>query len=103
MTLVAASYDPEALTLLLTFNQNVSIGSFNGNAITVLDTDFNGWKYHGTGASLQTPSSVLISLVQFQSSTIDGVHLTATGASGIVAVNGGGTWAGVTNLSLPFP
>jgi hypothetical protein len=103
MTLVAAEYDPNALTLLLTFNQDVNIGSFNGNAISVLDTDINGWKYHGTAASQPTPDSVLMGLTQFQSSTIDGVHLTASGATGIVAVNGGGTWSGVTMLSLPFP
>jgi hypothetical protein len=103
MALVGASYDPDALTLLLTFNQSVNIAAFNGGAITVLDTDFTGWKYHGTGASLATPSSVLITLGSFQSSITDGVHLTATGATGIVASNGGGTWSGVTNLSLPFP
>jgi len=31
------------------------------------------------------------------------LRISATAASGIVAVDDGGTWAGVTDLGLPFP
>jgi hypothetical protein len=103
LALMSAVYDSDALTLLLTFNQSVSIAGFVGSAVSVLDTDISGWKYHGTAASQPTGDSVLMGLTQFQSSTIDGVHLTVTNASGIVRVNGGGVWSGVTMLVLPFP
>ncbi len=32
-----------------------------------------------------------------------GVLLNASGSTGIVAVDDGGTWAGVTDQTLPFP
>jgi len=100
---VAAEYDPDLLTLLLTFNQDVSIAGFSGGAITVLDTDITGLSYHGTTASQPTSASVLMGLFQFQGSVMDGIFLTATNATHIVAVNGGGTWSGVTMLPLPYP
>ena len=31
------------------------------------------------------------------------ISLTASAGTGIVAENDGGTWAGVTDLALPFP
>ncbi len=32
-----------------------------------------------------------------------GVHLTASAANGIVAVDDSGAWAGATDVELPFP
>ena len=35
--------------------------------------------------------------------TGEGITLWATGATGIVAADGGAMWAGVTDVELPFP
>ena len=70
LALVSAEYDSDALRLLLTFNQAVSIGSFAGNQITVLDTDITGLSYHGRTASQPTSGSVLMGLFQFQGSVM---------------------------------
>jgi hypothetical protein len=44
-----------------------------------------------------------VPLVISHGSSGPGTELTATSATGIVAVDDGGTWAGVSDLSMPFP
>jgi hypothetical protein len=46
---------------------------------------------------------VQFSLNRIGSASESGEHLFASATSGIVAVNDGGTWAGVTDLALPYP
>jgi hypothetical protein len=62
-----------------------------------------GWRYVGTGvASLPGPASVVIALAE-DGSAEGPTALTATAATGIVAADDGGTWAGVGGLELPYP
>jgi hypothetical protein len=49
------------------------------------------------------PQTVELILVATEPATGSGVHLTATEGNGIVAVDGGEPWAGVSELGLPFP
>ena len=102
LTLVAASYD-DGDAVELTFDRAVDISAFDGSAITVDDPVDYDLIYHGTGGvSLLNPAKVRIVLVAFGNGEGGSITLTATVASGIVAVDDGGAWAGVSALALPF-
>jgi hypothetical protein len=106
LVLVAASYDEIEGLLLLTFDRAVSVDGFvGGAAIVVRDGAFNLTAYQAAadGASVEAPDQVLIVLTPTGAASGGDVEMTATAASGIVAVDDGGTWAGVTGLLLPFP
>jgi hypothetical protein len=55
------------------------------------------------GAFLVTPTTVEIFLVDPTPASGTGTTLAVTAASGIVAIDDGGTWTGVAGLPLPFP
>lgn len=102
LTLVAATYSSGAW-VRLTFDRNISIASIHVANITVND-DPSDEAYVGSGtATLFAANTVQVPLAVAHSSSGPGVELTATSATGIVAGDDGGTWAGVVNLSLPFP
>jgi hypothetical protein len=102
LTLVAATYSTGAW-VRLTFDRAVNIGAIHVAAITVNDDDSDEF-YIGSGtATLFAANIVQVPLVILHGSTGPGTQLTATSASGIVAGDDGGTWAGVVNLALPFP
>ena len=61
------------------------------------------WIVPVTTGTVLNPATIQIFLEQIGSPTMSDVELWATAASGIVATNDGGTWAGVTALVLPFP
>jgi hypothetical protein len=48
------------------------------------------------------PVGLRLPLVILNGATGPGTELTATNATGIVAADDGGTWAGVSELGLPF-
>jgi hypothetical protein len=101
LTLVAASYSTGAW-VRLTFDRAVDITAINVAAITVND-DPSDEAYVGTGvATLFAPETVQVPLVISHGASGPGTELTATNATGIVAVDDGGTWAGVSDVSLPF-
>ena len=50
-----------------------------------------------------TPESAEMLMTEFGEFTGSGVAMTATEPTGIVAIDGGTQWGGVTNLALPFP
>jgi hypothetical protein len=101
LTLVAASYSTGAW-VRLTFDRAVDIAGINVAAITVND-DPSDEAYVGSGtATLFAPETVQVPLVISHGASGPGTELSATGASGIVAVDDGGTWVGVADLSLPF-
>lgn len=102
LTLVAATYSTGAW-VRLTFDRNVNIAGIHVANITVND-DPSDEAYVGSGAAtLFSANTVQVPLVVAHSSSGPGIALTATNATGIVAVDDGGTWAGVTNVALPFP
>ena len=106
LTLVAATYDPATLLLMLTFDRPVNIAAFDGAAVQVGDPTFNFTLYNGTGgaAYLASPTVVGIYLAQQDDYFGTEVDLMADGASGIVAVDDGAAWAGTSGIVfLPYP
>jgi hypothetical protein len=103
LTLAAATYDPDGPTVDLQFDRAISIGGLNAGAIVVDDGETYAQKMGGTtGATLVNPTTVRVPLTPVGDSGTSQVLLSATGASGIVASDDGGTWAGVTDQVLPF-
>lgn len=102
LTLVAASYSTGAW-VRLTFDRAVDIAGIDVAAITVND-DPSDEAYVGSGvATLFAPETVQVPLVISHGAMGPGTELTATAATGIVATDDGGTWVGVSDLSMPFP
>ena len=103
LNLVAATYE-EVVSVSLTFDRPIDIAGLVGGQITVDDGAVAGILYAGTGvATLTGPQTVRIELIEIGLSSGPGTRLTASAASGIVAVDDGGTWGGVSELELPFP
>ena len=104
LVLASATYDIETESVILSFDRAVNVTGFDPAAITVQDGEFAAGLFVGSGpATVVNPTTIQVFLEQIGSPTVPDVELTATAASGIVAVDDGGTWAGVTNVVLPFP
>ena len=103
LTLTAASYQ-SGTSVTLTFDRAVDADGLNGTQIVVSDVSGTGDRYVATGTKIQLdPQTLMLGLVVSGSPTQQGVVMNATADTGIVAADDGGTWAGVTNLPLPFP
>jgi hypothetical protein len=106
LTLVAAelTVDPENNAFVrLSFDRAIDVGGLVASQITVDDEPGAGWAYAGTGvSSIPDPQSIIIALVITVPASGD-TRLNATSATGIVAVDDGGTWAGASDLPLPYP
>jgi hypothetical protein len=103
LTLVAATYE-SGTAVVLTFDRAVDVAAFVGAAITFDDALDTGLVYDGQGgATLVDPLTVRVLLQSVGGSSGSVDVLNATASSGIVAVDDGGTWAGVIDLELPFP
>jgi hypothetical protein len=101
---VSATYDVSTPSVRLTFDRAINIGGFNGTTLVVDDAADSGNQYQGTGgAFFAGANGVEIFLVDLSPATGAGTTVTVTAGNGIVAVDDGGTWAGVTELPLPFP
>lgn len=104
LMLVSADYNESDATLTLQFDRAVNIAALNGAAITVRDGSIDNAIYNGISAvSMIDPRTIYLTLVSVGPYNIPGVTLTVTAQSGIAAANDGGTWAGATNLAVPFP
>lgn len=104
LTLIAAAY-VESTYVELTFDRPIDIAALVADQIRVDDGPVSGtlWEGVGAGSTLISPAVVRITLGEFDPSSGTTTVLNATAASGIVAVDDGGTWAGVSDLALPFP
>jgi hypothetical protein len=103
VALVSASYDLDDGSVILTFDRAVNASALDASAITVNDGEFAAGLFVGSGpATVINPTTIKLFLEEIGGPTVNDVELTATAASGIVAVDDGGTWAGVTALVLPF-
>ena len=106
LVLVSATYqtfdDP---MLFLVFDRAIDIAGFEGSGILVDDGQFRLTLYDALGGlTLDDPQTLRIELTTVGASTVAGeVLLSAAADNGIVAVDDGGTWAGVSDLELPFP
>ena len=103
LTLAGATYDAGVPDLVLVFDRAVDVGGFDGAQIVVDDGAFNFTAYSGASAGLDGPAVVRVTLEVDGSSSASDVRLTASALSGIVAVDDGGVWDGVSGLALPFP
>ncbi|MDB5321549.1 MAG: hypothetical protein JWN40_3180 [Phycisphaerales bacterium] len=105
LTLVSAAYDQDAGTVTLAFDRAIDAAGFQGAQIALADGVFSGGTYEGAvGApTIVNPTTISIALEEIGPAPLPSVTLSATALTGIVAVDDGGTWAGATNLVLPFP
>ena len=104
LTLVSATYDPGFLTVTLVFDRAINFSGYVGTSLFVDDQLDTGWKYQGTGgASAAGPNGMTVLLVDPTPAVGEDTKLTVAAGNGIVAVDDGGTWAGVSDLILPFP
>jgi len=104
LTLVAATYDIETESVVLAFDRAVDASAYDPTAITVQDGVYAGGLFVGSGpATVVNPTTIQVFLEQIGSPTVSNVELSATALTGIVTVNDGGTWGGVTGLVLPYP
>ncbi len=102
LMLVAAEFDP-SVSVTLTFDRDIDITSLVASAVIVNDAP-EAIAYRGDGpGTLLTPRKVVIALVEDGGQGGPVVTLTAGAGNGIVADDDGGTWAGVTDVALPFP
>ncbi|MDB5323457.1 MAG: hypothetical protein JWN40_5088 [Phycisphaerales bacterium] len=102
LVLVAASY-LDSDWVQLTFDRAVNATALVAGQVNVNDGMISGNVYAGAGAAMMiTPQTVQIGLAYVGPSGIGETLLTAGAGTGIVAVDDGGTWAGVADLSLPF-
>src|SRR5689334_6449040 len=98
LTLVAASYDRGALMLTLQFDRAINIALLIGTAIVVNDGFGPQISLDATGAaSLLDPATLQVQMIFVGPYTPINVTLDAIAPNGIVAVDDGGTWDGVTN------
>ena len=104
LTLVAAVIvDDDGPGVRLDFDRPIDVSGLDASQVTVQDTGGTGVAYVGTGAvDTPAPNAVVVGLAE-TGVAAGPTRMTATAATGIVAVDDGGTWAGVTDLGLPFP
>ena len=105
LTLVFASFDPGLLILRLSLNKPIDVsGMFPGN-LQVNDaiSGGGGAQWEGVNGALFNPSTVDVEMSEFAAQAYPDTRLNTVGPTGIVAVEGGEAWAGVSDLVLPFP
>lgn len=104
--LASASYDHAASppTLTLGFNRAIDVSGFGGDSVAVADGVFNNLSYLALGdVTLINPMTMRVVLAEQFSFSGAGVRLSAFDSNGIVAVDDGSPWDGVSDLALPFP
>jgi hypothetical protein len=103
LLLVSASYDSAELLLTLVFDRAVNPVGYIQEAFTVYDAMENMQWYMPNGMEQPSPTSVRFSLVAMEPIGGGFIRMDAWTENGIVAVDDGQPWPGVTNLPLPFP
>ena len=103
LTLVSASYDETVPVLTLIFDRAINASAFVASQVIVTDGSINNTVYRGVGpATVEGPTRISVALVRLADAPPAPVTLTATALTGIIAVDDGGTWAGVSELGLPY-
>ena len=104
LVLTQASYSPSPMILILHFDREIDVSEIDGSQFFVNDGDFQLARFDASGGVIAHSGAVVqLQLVLLEPFEAGAVRLTATASNGIVAVNDGGTWAGVESLGLPFP
>ena len=103
LTLVAASYASDELVLILQFDRAIDIAGIDVGQFQLFDGVFNFRSYVGGGVpSLDDPVTARVPLTELGAAGAGNVSMFAGAENGIVASDDGGTWSGVSDLSLPF-
>ncbi|HEY0008775.1 MAG TPA: hypothetical protein VGB55_08635 [Tepidisphaeraceae bacterium] len=99
--LVGVAYE-SAGAMQLQFDRAVNVGAANTTKIVVSDATL-GQTLRGTGpVGQQSGDDAIVFLETVGPSEGPGVRLTAGAETGIVATGGGGAWAGVNGVEIPF-
>ena len=101
LVLISATYAPEQY-VELTFDRAINVDGVQPTQFVIQDDEFSGWLAVGWDWKQQSPTTVRIKLDRADTATESGVHMTVSAGNGIVAVDDGGVWSGVTDLELPF-
>ena len=102
LMLVSATYEVGGL-LTLTFDRAVDVAGIVPAAFIVHDGP-TGFSYQGISVyDHSTPQTVTVEMSGIAEYEGPTVLLNAASANGIVAVDDGGTWAGVNDVVLPYP
>jgi hypothetical protein len=103
LVLVSASYDSTELLLTLVFDRAVNPTLYIQEAFTVYDAMENMQWYMPDGMEQLSPTTVRFSLQAMEPIGGGFIRMDVWAENGIVAVDDGQPWPGVTNLPLPFP
>ena len=102
LVLVSASYDESVPAVFLTFDRAVDAAAFVAAQVIVNDGSIAPGIWGGVGpAGILSPVQIAVGLQRLGDAPLGPVMLSATASTGLVAVDGG-TWAGVTDVGLPF-
>jgi hypothetical protein len=102
LTLVAAYYDGDVPGIYLTFDRAIDISTAVLSAFVVNDGPDSILFVGSAGPEVVTETQILILMTNVGSYSGPEVLLEVGAGNGIVAVDDGGTWAGVVDLVLPF-
>lgn len=103
VVLTGATYNSSGMFIMLQFDRAINTAALNGAQIRVDDQPQGHWYLATGGLLVLSPSSIRLFLVGGGTTSGPADLLSASAGNGIVAVNDGGLWAGVTNLAMPFP
>ena len=93
-----------ALTVRLTFDRAIDVSGIDAGQIIVQYPGGTGFEYVGEDvAGTPGPAIVDIAMVENGPAKTSQDVLSASADTGIVAVDDGGTWGGVSDAPLPFP
>jgi hypothetical protein len=89
--------------LTLVFDRAINASAFVASQVVVSDGSINNAVYAGVvPATVEGPTRISVALAFLAAAPSAPVTLTATALTGLVAADDGGTWAGVSELGLPF-
>jgi hypothetical protein len=98
--LVSATYNSEELNLILEFDRAIDMSGFDPSQVTVRDGPNNGRMYTAVSPGQLDPTTIAVSLTDAGPFVGEDVTLWATATTGIVAVDDGETWPGVSGFVL---
>jgi hypothetical protein len=102
LVLVSATY-VVGTSVTLTFDRAIDVAGFDGQYVIVRDGP-NSLLYDAMGgAVLMGPNVAELTLVLLEGDSSVGVTMNVSPDNGIVAVDDGAAWGGVSELPLPFP
>jgi hypothetical protein len=103
LVLVSANYDETVPVLTLVFDRAIDASAFVPGQVIVSDGSINMSVYGGVGpATMDAPTRITVPLARLGDAPLAPTTLSATASTGLRAVDDGGTWAGVSDVGLPY-